>query len=378
MLHTYDRESFRPPSLLRTAIRLVVLSGLTSAAAIFVAERVFADNTTDVIAVRATNQNNSQQAQRDNMTRCVGYATHGKPDGVCTGRGESNGCVGSVRAFKNSGKKTKCFIPLKFLCALWGHKQNSQPGWVSVGAAHLRNASKCLDLAKLSQVKNEQMVGIGDNADAQGSYSVGGDGGSSVSSGVVQDGASAFGLPEGDLFKGMQEGKSLADMISDSPYGKSLSDKDRQALRDAADNPSLNPDGMDEDFDLEGSTNPLQEAGGNLASLMNGGDGASLSELFGSGGASGDDVIGRIMGGAENGAGRGTASTGATAATDRDRRKSPLERTIFDMVSAQYRKNEPHLADISVFMKKAAREKRARDVRDSGRSPSATATEIRL
>lgn len=377
MFRSYDLKNCEPQPAWKIVVKLLVLSGVTGALAIFTAERLFAD----VIAVRATNQNNSQQAQRDNMARCAGYALNGKPDGVCAGNGESNGCVGSVRAFQNSGKKSKCFIPLKFFCALFGHKQNSQPAWVSVGAAHLQNATKCVNLAQLSQVKNEQMVGIGDNAEAKGTYSIGvNDDGSSVTAGLngnFQDGASAFGLSEGDLFKGSLEGKSLADMIADSPFGKNLSPEDLQKFKDAANNPTFDPEGTDPDYDLTGSTNPLQEAGGNLAALLNSGEGASLNDIFEKKGAE-EDLIGKLLGNDGSdpfGKSRGPASADAV---DKDKAKSPFDRTIFDMVSAQYRKNAPNLVDISVFMRKAAREKRARDVKDSARTPTAAASQIKL
>lgn len=307
----------------------------------------------DALTTTSTlNQTSSQYGAQSAYEKCTNEALNGKIDGECVGNGGSNGCVGANRSFQNSTKKSKCFIPVKYFCKLFGHEQNDSNQWVSVGMQHLANAGQCFNLAQNANDLGNSMVSDTDF--------LGKTGGASINSvaGNIEDGSSAFGLEEGELLKGILDGKDAASLLENSPYFKGLSAEEQEAFLEAARNPSLTA--TDPEYDTSGSTNPAQEAiyaqGGpsGSSSATPGGDGFGLDLLNSDDklalSADGKDPFADALKKLENADAkkRGLASNDS-ALTKKYR--SMLDRTIFEMVRSQYQKNMKDMIGMEQFLK---------------------------
>ncbi len=406
MLRSYKSENLEPQSPVRAALKLLLWSSITGAIAIFASERLFASGTVGTsidlsgntlkseVHKKAINedanfpnnvQKNAHQSQSNNFNHCVKENLYGRTDGACASNRSSPVCAGYLANLaKYKQKKSKCsgLKKLVGLCKSKAKKFKNQfadpfrDAIGDIGSGKRTKNGTCTDIYNPNaRTEWNAFCPLDDQENCAGATGVAASIVDSMvqGSGVSMGDDDIFGLDPNDYAKQFLAGKSEADILANSPFGKSLTPGELAEWQKDLTEPD---DGSLADLDDDDLNDGEYGSGANNVATKAGSEGDFLGGLLGkdpSAENGKDDPFGKLA--SKDGTdkdGRDLASDGA------NKRKSPFDRTIFDMVSSQYRKNEPNLVDISVFMRKAAREKRARDVKDSARTPTAAASQIKL
>ena len=207
---------------------------------------LFSCNVYAADSVTPVDQTQSQIDAANAYNLCMNNAVNGT-----AGCNEANECAGMLQSFTNSTRQDVCKLKILGFCLIWGHKQNSQSGWVAVGQQHLANAQTCQSLKFDATDKAKSMLGVsnlvGATVGAAGVSAT--DTNASGSSGVSKssvatdfsgydDGSSAYGLANGEILnRALNNGEKLGDIIASSPFGDKLTADQRDAFRNAGNDP---------------------------------------------------------------------------------------------------------------------------------------------
>lgn len=318
-------------------------------------------------ATDPVNQTQSQVDAANAYQQCMNNAINGLPN--C---GDADDCVGMQKALANSTRADVCKFWIWHWCLWWGYEQNTQAGWAAVGGLHLQNAQSCQSLRGVSVGNARIMVG-GSHETGTSSVSAAnaqntGHGSSGVSNNnfsQYDDGSKAYGLQDGEILdRVLNKGEKLGDIIANSPYGQGLKPELKEAFRQAANDPK--------NADLTGSNG----AGG--ATAKNGtdefafgsGDGvatpSSLVSALSPANSEGLCTIAGVAtkeqcltkGGVWEPSSTDSKADRSLASASNGRRDNtrfsdnPGDKTIFQMVSAQYRKKTQTMLSFEFYLNK--------------------------
>jgi len=294
------------------------------------------------ILSHAADQTQSQVNAADTYHQCMTQSLYGQ-----SGCNEANECIGAQRAAQNSGKKSVCKIKVLFFCLKWGHKQNTQEGWAAVAGQHLANAQKCQQLQIKSTDNAHAMLQVDDltgktlGSTANGAISDGSNSGISAS---YDDGAETYGLPKGEVLKRVLNGEKFGDIIASSPFAEGLKPEEVEGFRNAGNNP---------DETLANQSIELAKGGGDDDFGAFGEEGATPAILGNTNFANQKNSV------LKNNQEKSEAERNL-ASIDLEKLKYGKrfygDKTIFQMVSSQYKKQVPTLLSFDFYLEKKKEE----------------------
>lgn len=312
----------------------------------------------------------ASQMEPSDFFACVNAAVNGRTDEVCATRGESNDCIGMRLAFEYTLQETRCDKAAHGRCIIFGHKQNSQPQWVSVASGHVANFMGCIRHRYGGDASSGAKEALTDKSLLEFLRR-------------LDDGGGRWGLANGEILIRTLQGHRLSTILASSWEAKDMPTDQFALIKQGADVPAPNDD-YDESLE-EKTKNPAQRGTSLVYAWSHAYGSAPDPANFDPADWPNDspiktpkpaparpqalpEVSAEV---ADTIAPRRLASTtkprtARTGVVEREYRENPytlgLDLTLFDRVSSTYRRHSPSLESIDLFLK--APKAGYRDVRD--------------
>lgn len=310
-------------------------------------------------AFAATTQLQTQVDNAANLRRCINDAV-----------------AGANMSYANAAKKDKCFIPIKAACLLFGHGSKTEPAWRTDGDNFTKAARNCYStrVDTVNNAVNLTGTGIAMNGDVDINSSGNSTNGDIIFSGEAgggftidkngkfsgDDGSRNFGLPDGTIMSGVLSGQDAKDIIAGSPYASKLSAQDKDTLLS-------DPDKWKDQLAKLGIGNATGDGADLNAAPAANTKGQSVDDLLadlGLGGEEGAAEEAKKEMTAEELAALETAKAdaeGDAAARALANYRSRSDRTIFQMVTTQYKKRGTELLTVDFLVRQRALQKQEAD-----------------